>query len=267
MSLRNPFRLYNNFLCCLWALFRWFTVKLQSRIWWGVWPARSRLFWWTWVPSCPQHLALSIKDAFRCYVVKGAGGSNFCKCQIQPRRTSMRNRHFLRHPICWTMFADSWEKPALCLRRCRRLRQLFCVVLTGASVRKHHHSKRRHSYCVISASRDLCWTIWFTSIFHLRNRTVLRDGSLSLSTSAPTGLSLSGRFSVKPRLNNQKNTFRPTLVTIKLRHNAGLMVVFCSRFSYILPLTQSHILYWRRAPTPAKSTQESSGLTFYLIIA
>lgn len=95
MSLRNPFRLYNNFLCCLWALFRWFTVKLQSRIWWGVWPAWSRLFWWTCVLSCPRHLALSIKDvSIRCYVVKGAGGSNFCKCQIQPRRTSTKTSQF-----------------------------------------------------------------------------------------------------------------------------------------------------------------------------
>lgn len=135
------------------------------------------LFWWTWVLSCPRHLALSIKDDFWCYVVKRAGGSNSCKCQIQPSQTSTRNRSFPSHLICWTMLADSWEKPVLCLHACRRFRQLFCVVPTGASVRKHHHSKRSHSHCVISESRDLCLTIWFTSIFHLRNRTVQRDDS------------------------------------------------------------------------------------------
>lgn len=152
-------------------------------------------------------------------MVKKAEGSNFCKCQIQPSRTSTRNHSFLWHLVCQTMFADSWEKPALCLRRYRRFRQLFGVVPTGASVQKHYHSKRSHSHCVISVWRALCLTIWFASIFHPRNRTVQRNDSPSVSLHRlyPAFLcQVSRRFSVKPNLNNQKNTCRPTLLTIKL---------------------------------------------------
>lgn len=164
------------------------------------------------------------------------------------------------------MFADSWEKPALCVRRCHRFRQLLCIVPTGASIQKHHNSKRSHSPCVISVRWDVCLTIWFTSIFHLRNRTLQRDGSLSVSLHQFLLAFLcrvSERFSVKPSLNNQKNTFRPTLLTNKLQHNAGLMVVFCSRWLCILLLTPGHILDWRRGPAQTKSTRESSGLTFF----